>query len=206
MQGHTVDSLEEWRIWPVHAIAGVITGGEFLTSTAVTALQVQSTITGDQADVRVAGPITGAKENVKLNYERTFAVRPNGLIVRTTLKSATPVQFAELRETLPVFLHEQYRVKDTPVKIQFQVGDNWLDATPEPQANVKGVRIGRFQGAVTITFDRPRTVALAPRDWTDGFQTQATCRTLFIDLLDGRGPQAIDDIGVEYTLSTGQMP
>jgi hypothetical protein len=104
-------------------------------------------------------------------------------------------------------LHEAGQVKNARVTVQFQVADQWLDATPRPQADVQAVRVERHNGAVLLTFDRPRSVQLAPRDWTDGFQTHATCRTLLVDLLDNAGKaRAIDSAALRYTLAPAPRP
>jgi hypothetical protein len=201
MQGPTKDSLEEWRIWPTHALAGLTAGGELLTSTAVTQPQVRSKVGERDAEVLVEGPLAVKDAKAAPVYRRRFAVAPAGLTVRTTLTCAAPLKLAELRETLPVFLHEAAQVKDAKVAIRLQVGEGWVEAGARPQAGVKAVRVERHGGGMLLTFDRPRVVELAPRTWTDGFQTQATCRTLLVDLLDGAGPRAVESAAVEYTLT-----
>jgi hypothetical protein len=206
MQGPVVDSLEEWRMWPVHAISGMTTSGELLTSAAITEPRLESQVAENTADVIVAGPIPTKEGTPAPDYQRQFLVKPSGVTIRTTLKSAAPIKFGELYDMLPLFLHEASRVKEAQHKIELQVADRWVPATTEPQAKVAAVRVERFGGSMLVTFDRPRVVQLAPRDWTDGFQTQATCRTLLIDLLDGGGPQAVDSAAVEYTLTAAPQP
>ena len=206
MQGSVVDSLDEWRMWPVHALSGVTADGELVTSTAITEPRLQSQIADNTADVVVSGAIPTKEGHPAPDYERRFLLKPSGLSIRTTLKAAAPIKFGELYETLPLLLHEASRVKEAQVKIDLQIADRWVPATVEPQAKVSAVRVERFGGAMVLTFDRPRVVRLSPRDWTDGFQTQATCRTLLIDLLDGGGSQSIESAAIEYTLSAAPKP
>lgn len=201
MQGPVKDSLEEWRSWPTHTLAGVTTDGEFLASTMIKEPKIQSKVGEQDAEVLVEGPLPAKDPKAAPLYQRRFLVKPRGLTVRTTLQAATPIKFTELRETLPVFLHEAGQVKEAKVKIEFQVDGRWQAAGETAQAKVQAIRVERHQGGMLITFDRPRTVALSPGNWTDGFQTQATCRTILVDLLDGPGPKAIDAASVEYTLT-----
>ena len=66
---------------------------------------------------------------------------------------------------------------------------------------MKAVRIERFTGAVIITFEKPVSVKLSPILWKDGFQTQARCRTLLVDLLEGIKSKTT---AVSYTFRAAQ--
>ncbi|MBA4066700.1 MAG: hypothetical protein C0501_23940 [Isosphaera sp.] len=201
MQGHVKDSLDEWRSWPVHAVSGLTAGGEFLTSAAVQQPKVRTAVGEKDAEVTVEGLLPAKDVKAAPAYRRRFRVGPDGVAVRTELECAAPVKFAELVETLPVFLHEAGQVKDANVRIEFRVGGTWEEAGGTPRAKVEAVRVGRLKGGTVVTFDRPRTVGLSPGNWTDGFQTQATCRTVLVDLLDGAGPKAVGAAVVEYTVA-----
>jgi len=205
MQGSVRDEVAEWRTWPIHALSGTTADGEFFTSASIRKPDVKVQLAAQSAEATVAGPIALGKNEQALQYQRRFRLHPTGLSVQTTVRGTG--KLAELYETVPVFLHELSQVKEAHVKVQLQVGATWVEATPAPQAQVQAVRIERCQGAVLLTFDRPRSVRLAPRDWTDGFQTRATCRTLQVDLLDSGGQaKAIESAAVEYTLAPVPQP
>ncbi|MBM4067674.1 MAG: hypothetical protein FJ271_01830 [Planctomycetes bacterium] len=200
MQGPVTDALEEWRTWPTHAVSGITMDGEFLTSNAIKQPRVQTTKKGMDAIVQVEGDIPAKDAKTAPAYQRRFAISRAGVTVTTTLKTRAPAQFKELRETLPLFLHEEAQVKNAGVKIEFQVQDRWMQAVARPVADVKAVRVQRLKGGMLLTFDRPRTVEVSPRNWTDGYQTRATCRTLLVGLLQsGRGDG--QNFGIEYTLT-----
>ena len=65
---------------------------------------------------------------------------------------------------------------------------------------MRAVRVARFGGRVVIAFDRPRQVRLSPKSWIDGYQSQATCRTILVDLTDGGAAQG-DTRSIQYTIS-----
>ena len=52
----------------------------------------------------------------------------------------------------------------------------------------------------SIFVDRPRRVQLSPKEWTDGYQSQATCRTVLIDLLEGAAAKA-GEMAIQYTIT-----
>lgn len=197
MQGPVVDAREEWRTWPVHALSGTTADGVFFTSADLKKPDVKYDINDQRGEARVEGPIAIAKEESALKYQRRFLLQPAGLTATTSVQCRAPTKLAELVETLPVFLHDGS--KDVKVKIQFQVGEQWLEAAALAEANVKAIRIERGSGAVLITLDRPRSVQLAQRDWTDGFQTRATCHTILVDMLEGA--KAIESATVTYIMA-----
>jgi hypothetical protein len=207
MQGHVKDSLDEWRTWPVHALSGVTAAGDFFTSAAIARPEDDYQVGEQRAEVRVGGPLRIGKDPAAMQYRQRFLFQPGGLTIQTTVHSAEARLLGELYETVPIFLHDRGQMKDAKVNVQFQVGEQWQEPPAGRQANVKAIRIERYTGAVLLTFDRPRSVQLAPREWVDGFQTAATCRTLLVDLLDHGGqPRAIDAAAVEYTLAPIRPP
>jgi hypothetical protein len=108
-------------------------------------------------------------------------------------------KFAELYETIPIFLREIPDQK--PSTISFQVGENWVEASPEVK-EVRAIKVERFSGAVLITFVRPVRAKLSPEVWTDGFQTQAQCRTVLVDLIEGDArPAPVKSASVEYKIT-----
>lgn len=202
MQGPVRDTLDEWRLWPVHAVSGTTAGGEFFTSANIKKPEAKYDISDKKGEAIVTGPIAVGKETMP--YQRRFLLEPNGLTIHTSLQTQK-TKLAELYETLPVYLADHPKAKDVKVLIQLQVGEQWHDATPQPQTNVKAIRIERRQGAVVITLDRPRTVQLAPHDWTDGFQTRVNCQTILVDLLGGKAKEG-DGIALSYTIAPAAEP
>jgi hypothetical protein len=189
IQGHVYDSFDEWRIWPVHAVTGLTADGDVVTSARIQQPEVETKCSETSADVRVKGVIpkyVAAKKGcvpTDIEYERHFVLNAKGLHITTSLKTPGKEKLAELYETIPVFLRENGSQK--MATISFQVGKEWQEATAESRPNVKSVRIDRFNGAVLVTFTKPAQVKLSPQVWTDGFQTQAQCRTLLVDLSKG---------------------
>jgi len=84
-------------------------------------------------------------------------------------------------ETLPVF-HREGADANVAAKIEFQIDKKWAAATDKPQTGVAAVRITRFGGAVEITFDKPRTARLSPKEWADTYLSRAVCRNVLVDL------------------------
>ena len=119
----------------------------------------------------------------RIGYKRVFRIQPDGLRIETTITSDGKDDFAELYETLPVFLREARRqVKTTPTSIEWEIDGLRTPATAEFSENVSAVLLKRFDGVVRITFDQPQRVKLSPEDWADTFVTRATCRNVMIDL------------------------
>jgi hypothetical protein len=121
----------------------------------------------------------------------------DGARVTTTVKSKGKENLAELYETIPVFLRETAVQK--MATIQFQVDKDWIEATAKPIAKVKAVKIQRFDGTALITFARPVTAKLSPQVWKDGFQTQAECRTVLVELMKDK-PGTVTSAAVEYVI------
>ena len=206
LQGHVFDRFEEWRLWPVHAVTGLSADGGVVSSARIQQPDVASTCADQKADIRVTGVIpkysAALKESLAtdLRYERRFQLDTEGVKIRTAVKSDGAEKLAELYETIPILLRESASQK-LPT-IQFQVGSEWVEASPQPHAKVTAVKIRRFSGEVLISFSRPVTARLSPDIWTDGFQTQAQCRTLLIDLLESAN--TVGDVSVEYRITALQ--
>lgn len=64
-----------------------------------------------------------------------------------------------------------------------KVAGKWQPAT-DKFADVQAVRLTRFDGAVLITFDRPRRVKLSAADWSDTFLSRGMARNVLIDLME----------------------
>src|SRR5262249_18664260 len=152
------------------------------TSADITRPEAKYDIRDKQAEANVEGTIPLDKNTAGLTYQRRFLLEPNGVTLPTTFHHRPPLALAEPLESLPVLLHDG--AKDVKVRIQFQTSDQWQEATTQAVTSVKAIRIDRGNGGVLITLDKARSVQLAPRDWTDGFQTRATCQTILVNLLD----------------------
>ncbi len=207
------DKLEDWRLWPVHAVSGMTKDGRVFTSARIIEPQVTSQLQGDVGTVTASGTIPavtfdGAMPlSEKIDYRRTFDIQPDGLEVATSVQAAGPLAVTELHETIPVFLAERKRQRDVePTTIEFQSDDKWTSATPEYQ-QCSAVRLTRFDGTVLITFDKPRRVKLSPEPWNDTYLTRAACRNVMIDLLaDNEKPGQIGSAEIRYRIEAGRKP
>lgn len=120
----------------------------------------------------------------KINYTRTFKITGKGVRVETTVSGDGKV--GGTFETIPVYLGAgQEQKTNANVKIEVQRGNRWTVLT-EQGGGAKTIRITRFGHAVLVTFDKGRTVRLAPADWTDKYPDKyATCRNILILLEEG---------------------
>lgn len=206
VQGAVFDTYDEWRSWPIHAVSGLTASGELASSSRIQAPDVVQQLGRDRGEVRAAGIMPKytadrtATNASALAYDREFTFgRSGALTVTTRVRSDGSEKMAELYETIPVFLRETAAVE--PTAIEFLAGGRAMPASETAQDGVTAVRLSRFKGAVLISFARPQTVRLAPA-WKDGYQTQAECRNVLVDLLgDGERPKGITAASVAYTIA-----
>jgi hypothetical protein len=198
----------EWRSLPSHAVTGITDSGDVLTSAHI--VKPETTVkSNDQSySVTARGLVpsfqhrTDDRRAGEINYTRTFESIPTGVRITTSLTADGKDRFAELYEMLPIFLREAgAQPKAIPTTIEFQTDGKWTPATEKYSENVSAVRLSRFNGAVTITFDHRCRVKLAP-PWADIYQTRSACRNLLIDLLDSADqPAAIKGVRkVSYSI------
>ena len=187
----TYDKPEAWRTWPVHAVSGTTAAGKFFTSARIQKPDATYDVQGKNTAVQVTGTIpavtigTEKALDGKIDYARTFSVDDKGLSVETSVTGDGKDQVTELYEVFPVFLRDAERQgKALPTTIEFEFGGKWVSATSEYLADVRAVRLTRFEGAVEIRFDRPRRVKLSPADWADAYLSRAICRNVLVDLLE----------------------
>ena len=198
------DKVEDWKLWPIHAVTGATHDGKVFTSARIVKPAVKSEVKGDRATVRVSGRIPtellgqGKVLQGSIAYERVFEIDPKGVAVTTSARAHGQDKIAELYETLPVFYPRRKRKKKgekdpvVELTIEFQTGGKWAAATEEFSA-VTAVRVTRLGGAIQITFDRPRRTALSPSEWKGGVITRDISRNVLIDLLDNGGePEALN--------------
>lgn len=192
------DRLEDWRLWPIHAVSGTRHNGEIVTTGLIRELDVDQKINGTQGTVTVRGVVPPSQFQQpgvltgKWDYQRSFTVGPERLTVETRIETTGQDTMSELVETIPVFLREmQKQRKSEPTRIEFQVNGAWKPAEPTYQSGVTAVRLTRFEGRVRIEFDRARRVKLSPQDWADEIHTRAACRNLMIDLLENDDRPAV---------------
>lgn len=186
------DVIDEWRTWPNHSVNGVTADGTFFTSARIQKPLEAIEIQGNQsAAVKVAGTIpasiVGQEKSIvgKYDYARTLKLDGTGVRVQTTISGDGKEQVAELYETLPVLLGDtRYQPKEKPTTIEFLSEGKWAPATEQYAEKVQAVRLTRFTGEVTVTFDAPRRVKLSPSEWVDTGFTRAKFRNVLIDLLE----------------------
>jgi hypothetical protein len=194
------DELDQWRLWPLHAISGATADGKVLTSGRVVRPESTSQLKEvGHGTVRVSGVFPATmlgQDNVlvgRLAYARTFTITPDGVHIGTTVSGDGKDAFAELVESLPVFVKGGKRQKAVkPTQIQFRIGGEWHAAESSWADAVTAVRLRRFTGAVDVTFDSPQRVQLSAEDWVDTYLTKVKCRNVLIDLLgDSAGPVTV---------------
>src|SRR5262249_31761933 len=106
------DLLEDWRKWPIHAISGARTDGKVFTTARIQKPNVECQLTADGGVVRVAGMVPrgmlgqGKAIEGGLECTRAFTISPDALRVESKLRTTGQDNFAELRESIPVFLRE----------------------------------------------------------------------------------------------------
>jgi hypothetical protein len=209
-QGDKADTWEGWRNWPVHAVTGVAEDGSVFSSSRIRDPKPAYTVQGGRARVSVAGeiptePTNGARPCLKgrVRYSRTFIAQDGALTIQTSVLSDGADRATELYETIPIFLREAaYQAGEQPTAVQFEVGGQWQEATPDLQVGVTAARLSRFGGAVVVRFAAPVRAKLSPEVWADSYQTRATCRAVLIDLLGTVGkPAPIRAASVKYTIS-----
>jgi hypothetical protein len=207
IQGAVFDSFEDWRNWPVHAVTGITAAGDVVSSSRIKQPDVGYITGTDKAEVHVGGKIpkriaaNNTLADTNIQYDRRFVLDKTGVNITTSVDSTGGEPLAELYETIPVFLTEGSPKHLST--IHFQVAEKWIDGTPDPTANVTAARVTRFGASVLITFNQPVKIKLSPVEWKDGYQTQARCRTLLIDLL-GEKPGALGHASVEYHISASK--
>ncbi len=207
-KGKTFDNIEEWRLWPIHAVSGCAADDRPFTSARIIEPAVTSDVTPTGAVVTAKGSIPtdqlGNRQVLagRIDYSRTFTLDAEGVHVTTQLSGDGRDQITELYETIPVFLRDtKIQPEAVPTAIEFQTAAGWSTATDTWQEQVTAVKLTRFDGAVQITFDTPRRVKLSPADWGDTWFTLATCRNVMIDLLEnGDHPKAVQETSVGYRL------
>jgi hypothetical protein len=191
--GHqkSFDVIEAWRTWPNHSVSGVTAEGTFFTSARIERPDVVIDVKGQKALVKVSGAVPAAvvgqerRIKGKYDYTRSFQIDETGVSVETTIRGDGRDKVAELYEVLPVYLRDAAtQPKATPTTIEFQVGGRWAPAADRFTAQVQGVRLTRFDGAVLVTFDSPRRVKLSSADWSDTFLSRGTARNVLVDLME----------------------
>ena len=127
----TFDLIEEWRLWPIHAVSGTRVDGKIFTTARITQPEVTADLKADGGTVRVNGIVprnmlgqTKALDG-RLEYARTFTLAKDCVHVETTLKTTGQDNFSDLYETLPVLLREGAvppKAADTSTTIEFRSG------------------------------------------------------------------------------------
>jgi hypothetical protein len=214
----SIDLLDAWRTWPIHAVMGCTAGGKVFTSARNANPDAAVDIKGHEASLEVNGPLVAMKLlknddaerhrdhlyddplDGQVRYRRTFNLDGNGIRVETTVSGDGKDAITELYESLPVYLRDTDKQGSAqPTVIEFQAGGAWKPATADYAEGVTAVKLTRFGGAVRIAFDRPQRVKLSPSDWQDEFLTRATSRNVVVDLL-GSAKALTDPVSVAYRI------
>lgn len=188
----SLDKIEEWRQWPIHAVTGQTKSGVVFSSARILDPTVKTDQEASTGVVTVSGRIAvqqlGQAKTLKkpIDYTREFHIHRDQLRIKTKLTADVGNDLSELYETLPVF-HREGRApqheESLTTQIDFLIKGRWLPATEEPQDGVSVIRLKRFHGEVRITFDEPQRLRLSPAEWKDTYMTRAVCRNVLIDLL-----------------------
>lgn len=200
------DILEDWRLWPNHAVSGAKADGKIFTSSRITDPEVKSEVLGSETRVTVSGNMPreslgqGKVLEGRIGYRRAFTVGPDSIHIRTEVNSLGQDTLPELYEIIPVFLSDpKQQAAAKPTAIEFVVGDQRVPALTEWQDGVTAIYLSRFEGSVRIAFDRLQRVKLSEKEWNDTFMTRAACRNILIDLLDNAGqPEVFHAANVSY--------
>ena len=201
----SLDTIEEWRQWPIHAVTGETSAGKVFTSARIVDPDVTTNLSPRGGSVQVAHTIPstqlglGKVLNGRIDYRRTFQFNRDSLRIETTVTADGTDTLKELYESIPVFHREGQRPQvdeSIATKIEFLVAGRWQLATEKPRDDVSSVRLTRFTGEVRITFDEPQRLKLSPAEWKDTYMTRAVCRNILIDLLP------IETKTVAYTIAT----
>ncbi len=186
------DLVEDWRLWPLHAVSGAKYNGKVFTSARIRQPEVITRQDKNASIVKITGTLPaeqlgqGKVLEGRIQLTRTFTFDSSKVRIETSANSTGQDKVTELYETIPIFLKEAGRqAKEVATIIELQSKGQWAAATTEYQDHITAVKLTRFGGSVRITFDRPQRIKLSPEDWTDRYLSKAQCRNLMIDLLDG---------------------
>ena len=150
-------------------------------------------VSGNFSDQRYTfdGALTHIATNVA--YRRRFVVSESGIQVRTDIDAITPQQtlpdVIQAWETLPIWLGEG--VTDlgyVETEIDLIIGGQSVGTIPPPSSssmqqayhNVEKIIVAREDGLMTITFDKPQTIAFS--DDYGNYGTSTPSRNLMVDL------------------------
>jgi hypothetical protein len=200
------DILEDWRIWPIHAVSGTKKDGKVFTSARIIKPEVEAKSKRKESKVVVRGDIPRASLGQgkvlegRINYEREFKVGKDSVSIRTHIRSTGQDTIAELYETIPVMTRETQAKEAT--KIEFVVEGKPVLATADWHTNVKSIVLTRFGGSVRIEFDTPQRVKLSPKEWSDTYMTRVACRNIMIDLLKSEGPKVMRQAEASYKITS----
>lgn len=203
------DLLDDWRLWPVHAVSGMKVDGKIFSTARIPQPELKRELQKESGIVRVSAAIPkgmlGQPKVLegRVQFGRTFELSADAVRVETKLQSSGQDTLKELYETIPVFLRDAaQQAKATPTIIEFLTGNNWIPATAEWNDKVTAVRLSRFEGVVQITFDQPRRLKLSANDWADTYLSRANCRNILIDLLESKDePKVLHNVTVGYRIA-----
>ena len=213
-----LDKPEEWRNLPIHAVSGVTTDGKTFTSGRIADPVIVSDIKGAVGTVAASGKISTDPKAINeivegtIGYQRKFEIAAGFVRVETSIDATPSVEAAELYESLPV-LHNEGILHQGPgpkqdakiaATIEFMVDGKWAPATTTA-VKATAVKISRFKGAATVTFEQPQRVKLSPKAWADAYLSRASCQNVLIDLLNnGDKPSPIKATKIAYRIEAAK--
>ena len=215
------EDLKAFQNMPIHAVSGTTADGITFTSARIAKPEKVSVEASDSgATIDFSGPLVAfsfvkdpeeadkskardiyydAKLASPVAYRREIRTNATGATVQTTLTGDDKLQVNELYETIPVLILDPATLDPKQptitanTKIEFQAGGKWADATDAYADGVSAVKITRYTGAVTVTFDKPRRVKLSPKEFADAYVSRTTSRNVVVDLLEtGDKPGAVN--------------
>lgn len=204
----SLDKIDEWRQWPIHAVTGQTVDGKVFSSARILDPKVAADLTAQGGTIDVAGAVPAVQLGQdkafsgRIDYSRSFRISRDGLRIATTVTAVDTGPLSEMYETLPVF-HREGRApqldESIATNIEFLTSGRWGPATEDPQDSVTAVRLTRFNGKVKVTFDEPQQLRLSPSEWKDTYMTRAVCRNILINCLPASDDTGAGDTGADKT-------
>ncbi|GAA5520539.1 hypothetical protein Asal01_00471 [Fodinibius salicampi] len=205
---HGGHDLQDWPMWPVHALSGQTTGGAAFSSALQRHPEASYALNQDLPTVTVSGDLSNEWSDPtggisgQASYQREFTIGEEELYVTTSVNGDSGTEVEELYEILPVFRRNASdQSSDTQTQIAFEVDGSWEPAGTDMKT-VTRIRLQRFEGTVMIEFASPARVKLSSEDFyiNPSSQSGAQVRNILIDLLGSGGPAPLGGQAIEYRI------
>jgi hypothetical protein len=205
---HGGHDLQDWAMWPVHALSGQTTGGAAFSSALQRHPEASYALNQETPTVTVSGDLTNEWSDPtgglsgSASYQRVFKLGEEELYVTTSVEGDSGTEVEELYEILPVFRRNASdQSSGTQTQIAFEVDGSWESAGTDMKT-VTRIRLQRFEGTVIIEFAEPARVKLSPEDFyiNPASQNGAQVRNILIDLRGTDGAAPLGGQAVEYRI------